>query len=134
MVGRPSKRAAALHIVGNDLQVRVPPHRSKELVSSESLPYLGRHYRLKVQEVHQVGARLSSGYLRATVRPSEQGEQREVRIQQYLQNWYLFRALKRLQEKTDRHALQIGMSPTGVSTRNFRSRWGVLRQAGVPDF
>ena len=121
-VVRSIRRTAALHIVGSDLQVRVPedlgdelvaailkqkrpwirtkvaelkrvlPHRSKELVSGESFPYLGRNYRLKIQEGHQVGVCLSGGYLKATIRPTEQVEHRTLRIQQYLQNWYRPRA------------------------------------------
>lgn len=159
-VVRSIRRTAALHIVGSDLQVRVPedlgdervaailkqkrpwirtkvaelkrvpPHRSKELVSGESFPYLGRHYRLKIQEGHQVGVCLSGGYLKATIRPTEQGEQRKARIQQYLQNWYRSRALEHLQEKANRYAEQIGVSPAGVSVRNFRSRWGSCDKKG----
>ena len=117
-VVRSIRRTAALHIIGSDLQVRVPeyvgdervaaflqkkrpwirskvaeiqllpPHRTKELVSGESFPYLGRHYRLKVQEGHQVGVSLSGGYLKATIRPTEQDEHKTLKIQQYLQNWY----------------------------------------------
>lgn len=157
---RSVRRTAGLHIVGNDLQVRVPehladqrvaeilkqkrpwirskvaelkrltPHRSKELVSGESFPYLGRNYRLKIQEGHQVGVCLSGGYLKATVRPTEKGEHRTLRIQQYLQNWYRSRALERLQEKTYRYAQQIGVSPAGVSVRNFKSRWGSCDKQG----
>jgi len=159
-VVRSIRRTAALHIIGSDLQVRVPehvgdervaaflqrkrpwirskvaeirllpPHRNKELVSGESFPYLGRHYRLKIKEGHQVGVRLSGGYLKATIRPTDQGEQREARIQQYLQNWYRSRALERLQEKANRYSQQIGVTPTGVSVRNFRSRWGSCDKQG----
>lgn len=159
-VVRSIRRTAGLHIVGTDLQVRVPkdlgdervaailqqkrswirskvaelkrlpPHRSKELVSGESFPYLGRNYRLKIQEGHQVGVCLSGGYLKATIRANEQDEQREARIQQYLENWYRSRALERLQEKTDRYAQQIGVSPAGVSIRNFKSRWGSCDKQG----
>lgn len=159
-VVRSIRRTAALHIIGSDLQVRVPehvgdervaaflqrkrpwirskvaeirllpPHRNKELVSGESFPYLGRHYRLKIQEGHQVGVCLSGGYLKATIRPSEQGEHREARIQQYLQNWYRSRALEHLQEKANRYAQQIGVTPTGVSVRNFKSRWGSCDKKG----
>ena len=98
-VVRSLRRTAALHIVGTALQVRVPeqladervaallqqkrpwicsrvaqlqqlpPHRPRELVSGESFPYLGRHYRLKVQDGHAVGVCLTGGLLRATVRP-----------------------------------------------------------------
>jgi predicted metal-dependent hydrolase len=153
-VVRSIRRTAGLHIVGTDLQVRipehledqrvaeilkqkrpwirskvaelqrVPPHRTKELVSGETFPYLGRNYRLKVQEGHQVGVCLSGGYLRATIRPTEHNESQELRIQQYLQNWYRSRALERLQDKTHRYAKQIGVSPAGISVRNFKSRWG----------
>ena len=159
-VVRSVRRTAGLHIIGNDLQIRVPenlgeeriasilkqkrswirskvaelnrvaPHRTKELVSGESFPYLGRNYRLKIQEGHQVGVCLSGGYLRATIRPNEHGEHQTLRIQQYLQNWYRSRALERLQEKTDRYALQIGVSPAGVSVRNFKSRWGSCDKHG----
>ena len=159
-VVRSIRRTAALHIIGSDLQVRVPehvgdervaaflqrkrpwirskvaeirllpPHRNKELVSGESFPYLGRHYRLKIQEGHQVGVCLSGGYLKATIRPTEQGEQREARIQQYLHNWYRSRALEHLQEKAKRYAQQIGVTPTGVSVRNFKSRWGSCDKKG----
>ena len=153
-VVRSIRRTAGLHIVGTDLQVRVPehledqrvaeilkqkrpwirskvaelkrvpPHCTKELVSGETFPYLGRNYRLKVQEGHQVGVCLSGGYLRATIRPTEHNESQELRIQQYLQNWYRSRALERLQDKTHRYAKQIGVSPAGISVRNFKSRWG----------
>ena len=159
-VVRSVRRTAGLHIVGTDLQVRVPehlgdervaeilkqkrpwirskvaelkrvpPHRTKELVSGESFPYLGRNYRLKVQEGHQVGVCLSGGYLRATIRANEQVEHRTLRIQQYLQNWYRSRALERLQDKTNRYAQQIGVSPAGVSVRNFKSRWGSCDKQG----
>ena len=159
-VVRSIRRTAALHIIGSDLQVRVPdhvgdervaaflkrkrpwirskvaeisllpPHRTKELVSGESFPYLGRNYRLKVQEGHQVGVCLSGGYLRATIRANEQVEHRTLRIQQYLQNWYRSRALERLQDKTNRYAKQIGVSPAGVSVRNFKSRWGSCDKQG----
>ena len=159
-VVRSIRRTAALHIIGSDLQVRVPeyvedervaaflqkkrpwirskvaeiqllpPHRTKELVSGESFPYLGRHYRLKIQEGHQVGVSLSGGYLKATIRPNEQGEHRTLKIQQYLHNWYRNKAQERLKEKTDRYAKQIGVSPAAVSVRNFKSRWGSCDKKG----
>lgn len=159
-VVRSIRRTAGLHIIGTDLQVRVPehledqrvaeilkqkrpwirskvaelqrvpPHRSKELVSGETFPYLGRNYRLKVQEGHQVGVCLSGGYLRATIRPTEHNESQKLRIQQYLQNWYRSRALERLQDKTHRYAKQIGVSPAGISVRSFKSRWGSCDKKG----
>jgi len=160
MVVRSMRRTAALHIVGNELHVRipqrlgdervamilqqkrpwirtrvaewqpVPPRRPRELVSGESFPYLGRNYRLKVLEGHRVGVCLSRGYLRATVRPGEQGAQRERRIRQYLEKWYRARALERLREKTNRYARQMGVAPAGISVRKFKSRWGSCNKTG----
>ncbi|MGC6482476.1 MAG: M48 family metallopeptidase [Synechococcus sp.] len=159
-VVRSLRRTAALHIVGSDLQVRVPkdlgdervaailqqkrpwirskvaelkrlpPQKTKELVSGESFPYLGRNYRLKVQDGHKVGVCLSRGYLQATIRPTEQEEQRQQRIQQYLDSLYKSRAIERLTDKTNRYAEQIGVSPSGISVRNFKSRWGACDSGG----
>ena len=159
-VVRSPRRTAALHIVGSALQVRVPehlrdervaallqqkrpwirakvaqrqqlpPHRPRELVSGESFPYLGRHYRLQVQEGHAVGVCLSGGLLRATVRPHEQGDQRRARLHLYLERWYRTRALERLQDKVDRYARQMDVAPAGVSVRAFRSRWGSCNKRG----
>jgi len=109
---------------------QLPPHRPRELVSGESFPYLGRHYRLKVQDGHAVGVCLTGGLLRATVRPQEQGDQRRARIRQYLERWYRARALERLQQKADRYARQMGVTPAGVGVRVFRARWGSCDRCG----
>jgi predicted metal-dependent hydrolase len=77
-----------------------------------------------------VGVCLSGGYLKATIRPSEQGEHRTLRIQQYLQNWYRSRAQARLQQKADCYAQQIGVSLSEISVRNFKSRWGSCDKKG----
>ena len=52
--------------------------------------------------------------------------QRQQRIQQYLDSWYKSRALEQVTDKTTRYADQIGVSPSGISVRNFKSRWGGL--------
>jgi hypothetical protein len=159
-VVRSIRRTSALHIVGEDLQVRVPehvgdervaailqqkrpwirskvaelrrnpPHRAKELVSGEAFPYLGRNYRLKVQEGDQVGVCLSGGYLRATVRANEQGGKMEARIKQNLKEWYRTRALEHLSAKAKRYSEQIGVSPAGINVRDFKARWGSCHKNG----
>ncbi len=159
-VVRSNRRTAALHIVGSDLQIRVPkyvgddrvaailqqkrpwirgkvaelqrmlPHRSRQMVSGESFPYIGKNYRLKVEDGHKVGVCLSGGYLKATVRAAEQGDQRRQRIQQYLHTWYRVKAEERLREKVERYAKHIGVSPAGINVRNFKSRWGSCDSRG----
>ena len=91
-VVRSKRRTSALHIVGNELQVRVPNEvkdssiieilqqkkswinkkviqlkevhipKPKEFVNGESFLFLGQNYRLKIQEGYQVGVELSDGY------------------------------------------------------------------------
>ncbi len=163
-VVRSRRRTAALHIVGNELQVRVPNQvrdesiieilqkkrpwirrkvvqlkevpvpQKKEFVSGEAFPFLGQNFRLKVQEGHRVGVQLSEGYLLTTVRPSEVGEQRKQRIQQYLKSWYRSRAEERLQEKVERYSKQIGVSPKGLRVREFKSKWGCCDSRGTIAF
>ena len=164
VVVRSRRRTAALHIVGNELQVRVPNQvrdesiieilqkkrpwirrkvvqlkevpvpQPKEFVSGEAFPFLGQNFRLKVQEGHRVGVQLSEGYLLTTVRPSEVGEQRKQRIQQYLKSWYRSRAEERLQEKVERYSKQIGVSPKGLRVREFKSKWGSCDSRGTISF
>lgn len=38
--------------------------------------------------------------------------------------------LERLQEKTDRFARQMGVTPAGISVRAFRCRWGSCNSQG----
>lgn len=163
-VVRSRRQTAALHIVGNKLQVRVPNQvrdesiieilqkkrpwirrkvvqlkevpvpQPKEFVSGEAFPFLGQNFRLKVQEGHRVGVQMSEGYLLTTVRPSEVGEQRKQRIQQYLKSWYRSRAEERLQEKVELYSKQIGVSPKGLRVREFKSKWGSCDNRGTIAF
>jgi len=106
-----------------------PPFQSTGC-KTETMRDLGRHYRVKGLKNQQVGICLSGGSLKAVVRPTDQGEQREKRIQRYLQYWYRSRALDKLQKKTQRYSRKIGVTPTGVSDRNFKPRWGSCDKKG----
>ena len=153
-VVRSKRRTAALHIVGNELQVRVPNQvkdssiieilqqkkswinkkviqlkevhipKPKEFVNGESFLFLGQNYRLKIQEGYQVGVELSEGYLVTTVRASDTGKQRKEKIQKYLEYWYRSRARERLIEKVDRYSKLIGVSSKGLRLGSFKSKWG----------
>ena len=153
-VVRSRRRTAALHIVGNELQVRVPEQvrddriiemlqtkrswiskkvaqlkevqtpKPKEFLSGEVFLFLGQNYRLKIQEGHQVGVELLDGYLLTTVSDSDTGEQRKEKIQKYLQYWYRSRARERLLEKVERYSKLIGVSSKGLRVGSFKSKWG----------
>ena len=106
-VVRSRRRTAALHIVGNELQVRVPQQvrderiieilqtkrswiskkvaqlkevqtpKPKEFVSGEAFLFLGQNYGLKIKEGHEVGVKLLNGNLVTTVSASDKGETRK---------------------------------------------------------
>ena len=151
---RSRRRTAALHIVGNQLQVRVPEQsrddwifeilqmnrswiskkvnqlkevqipKPKEFVSGEVFLYLGQYYLLKIQEGYQVGIELSDGYLITTVRACDTGEKRKEKIQKYLEYWYRSRARERLSKKVEHFSKLIGVSANGLRLGSFKSKWG----------
>ena len=151
---RSRRRTAALHIIGNQLQVRVPQQvkdehiieilqtkqswinkkvvqlkefpipKPKEFVSGEAFLFLGQNYLLKIQDGHKVGVELSDQYLLTTVRKSDTGEKRTEKIQKYLEYWYRSRAREKLLEKVERFSKLIGVCSKGLRVGNFKSKWG----------
>ena len=99
-----------------------PPLRSKEFVSGESFPYLGRNYRLKVVFGEEPSLKMKGGYLVSTVLKTDTTPQETTRSM--LVSWYRKQAEKRLGEKTDRLAGIVGVSPKSVSVKSYKSRWG----------
>jgi len=91
------------------IQQSVPVSKPKEFVSGESFTYLGRNYRLKVLPGQVEPVKLKHGYLQVTV-PSEQKSDHRL-IRQQLRDWYLHRAIDKLEQKL----------------ANMRSRWGANR-------
>ena len=98
---RSRRKTSALHIVGNELQIRVPKNigdrnivkileikerwirnkaiqlqnkpiqKKREFISGESFSLFGRNLKLKVLEGGKVGTQLIDDYLMTTVRASE---------------------------------------------------------------
>lgn len=107
------------------------PVRSKEYVSGESFSYLGRNYRLKVLQGEFQPVKLLHGCLVVTV-PSA-GEQAHM-IHNALLHWYKQHAALKLQQKVKRYAAMMGVEPTGVGIKTFKSRWGSCSSKGKLDF
>jgi len=151
---RSRRRTAALYIIGNHLQVRVPQQikdehiieilqtkqswikkkviqlkkvpipKPKEFVSGEVFLFLGNNYRLKIQEGHQVGVALSDQYLLTTVRKTDTDEKQKEKIKKYLEHWYRSRASEKLLEKVEHFSKLIGVCSKGLRVGNFKSKWG----------
>lgn len=104
------------------------PPKPKEYVSGENFTYLGRNYRLKVEPGASKSVKLKAGRLVVGVPSSVQQGDRYV--QAALTEWYREHALEKLQEKVQRYAKVVGVSPVSVGIKAFSGRWGSCNRRG----
>jgi len=107
------------------------PVSTKEYVSGESLSYLGRNYRLKVDHGHFKPVKLVQGRLVATV---PDGKTNPHMVRNALVRWYKYNAELKFQDKAKRYAEIIGVEPAGVGIKSFKSRWGSCSVKGKINF
>src|SRR5699024_3970595 len=81
-----------------EVKINVTP---KEFVSGEKLPYLGRHYRLKVhrEAVSQSSFGFKQGRFIATVPSNWEQEKVQDTLEEGLVEWYRVRGLKKVLER-----------------------------------
>ncbi|MGR5421873.1 M48 family metallopeptidase [Vibrio sp. PNB22_4_1] len=107
------------------------PATLREYVSGESLPYLGRNYRLKVLTGDLTPTKLVNGRITVTVPdPSTQAHY----IRRALVNWYKRHADKKIREKVERYKSLVGVETGVVRTKEFKSRWGSCTPYGDLEF
>ena len=104
---------------------------SKQFVSGEAFPYLGRNYRLKVETGPFAPVKLLQGRL---VVQTPEGSQQPHMIRNALVRWYKRQASLKIREKVRRYAPIVGVEPTGVSIKTFKSRWGSCTAKGELEF
>lgn len=104
-----------------------PRTPARQFLSGESHLYLGRQYRLKVQEADVNGVKLTRGQLIVDV----SGEASPERVKVLLHRWYLNRARAVFGEVLD---VSMGnfnnVAPPHLFVRAMRSRWGSLSTGG----
>jgi len=100
-------------------------------VSGEAFSYLGRNYRLKINVGIFSGIKLINGRL---VMSCATGDRFPHIIRNSLRNWYQEMAVKKLNEKAKRYALQIGVEPKSINIKDFKARWGSCSIEGDIDF
>lgn len=96
------------------------PVSSKDYVSGESFPYLGRNYRLKVEEGEYVPVKLINGRLCITVPDRNNSEC----IRSSLIHWYRKNAHLKLTNKVNRYQQHIDKSAKSIHIKTFKARWG----------
>lgn len=103
----------------------------KQFVSGETMPYLGRNYRLKVHAGSFEPVKLVQGRLVVIV---PEGSVRSNLVREALIGWYKHSALLKLREKVRRYAKVMGVTPKSVNIKTFKSRWGSCNPKGDLDF
>lgn len=113
------------------LQQDKAPASSRQFVSGEAYPYLGRNYRLKVVKGNFTPVRLIHGRLLVS---TPEGSQQPHMIRNALVRWYKRQAMLKLTEKISRYIGRVGAKPKSIGVKSFKSRWGSCTQEGHIDF
>jgi len=96
---------------------QVEPVKPKEYVNGECFTYLGRNYRLRLDNKESNKLKLTGGKFVL-------GDENTEFVRNSLIEWYLYHAKERLEEKTYRYAKLIGVNPKSVKVKSYKSRWG----------
>ncbi len=102
-----------------------PEHNEKkEYVSGETFKYLGRQYRLKVEEVDKnEGVKLYQGYFYLSIKDKTNINRKEKLMDQ----WFRDKANQIFNESLDRiypRLEKYGISKTSIQVKTMKARWG----------
>ena len=105
----------------------VPPS-PREFVSGESVMYLGRHYRLKVDSGETGEAKLRGGWLHV---PAPAGEGQRDHVRAALVGWLRRHAAERLPERVEAWRSKAGVAMPRVVIADQQKRWGSCDRSGT---
>ena len=94
----------------------------KTFVSGEAFSYLGRSHPLTIESGLYPAIKLHQGELVVSVR--DKNADNAKAIKQLLIKWYKQQAESELQNKTEIFSRIIGVKPSSVTVKSFKSRWG----------
>lgn len=100
----------------------------REFVSGESVLYLGRHYRLKVDRHARGEAKLRGGWLHVSA--ASNGQQ-AVQVRAALVSWFRRHAAERFPQRVEVWRSKVGVPMPRVIVANQQKRWGSCDQRGV---
>ena len=108
------------------IQSKIAPLKQKEYVSGEDFLYRGKHYRLKLVTGTKYNIKLTSHYLKLTVKDKSN----KNKIKRLIKKWYLQRANEYLNQETIHLSKKINLEFIFVKVRNYKSRWGSCSSDG----
>jgi predicted metal-dependent hydrolase len=112
-----SKRQWLFEKVNHAQKYEDRPHPpGKEIVTGESVPYLGRDYRVVVQETPSGGVEFGTHF---SIPKAQQEKRRKV-----LKEWYIARARETMLPRAERYANELGVTFREVKIVDNRYRWG----------
>ena len=103
------------------------PLSPREFVSGESVFYLGRHYRLKVDSGEAGEAKLRGGWLHV---PAPAGAEQRDHVRAALVAWLRRHAAERLPERVEMWRLKAGVEMPRVVISEQKRRWGSCDRSG----
>ncbi|WP_028307687.1 M48 family metallopeptidase [Desulfitibacter alkalitolerans] len=109
-------------------EVQPEQYNGKEYVSGETFKYLGRQYRLKVEEAEQESIKYQRGFILLQVQ-----DKTDFKIKRILvQKWFREKAVVNFHESLDRvYPLleKYGVKKPEIKIRDMKSRWGSCNRA-----
>jgi predicted metal-dependent hydrolase len=99
-----------------------------EFVSGEYFSYLGRKHPLKIESGLYPSIKLHQDELVVSVR--DKTADNAQAIKQLLIKWYKQQAESELRDKTGSYSRIIGVNPSSVTIKSFKSRWGSCSVTG----
>ena len=105
-----------------------PPLAPREFVSGESVLYLGRHYRLKVNPSEAGDAKLRGGWLHVS---APKGPRQTAHVREAVVSWFRRHAAKRLPEHVAAWRPRAGVPMPRVIVSNQQKRWGSCDRNGT---
>ncbi len=98
-------------------QALAPAAPSKQFVSGEGFPYLGRSYRLLLVDGQDVPMKLERGRFKMESAAAKDGAAHMTR-------WYTAHAQTWLEKRVERFRARVGVAPAGVTVQDLGYRWG----------
>ena len=104
------------------LQNEIIAIKPKEFVSGETFSFLGRNHPLKIESGLYPVIKLHQDELVVSVRDNTADNTQAIK--QLLIKWYKQQAEFELRDKTESFSRIIGVNPSSVTVKSFKSRWG----------